>query len=836
MNRYINIARAVVVLMTILALLPLARWLVDWFEVTKMLDSPPLQTSSYGYDWVSWQEREGIIYAGYVLPKGPAARAGLQNGDVFLMLDYHQYFNADDLVKAIDGINPGEVHTFTVSRDSEFVNADVQFTRYPTFLYPLSNALWQFSIWGFLLGAFFHIVGLVIVGPLAVRSPKARFSLLLIMVSSIWFFSNLLRLFMVELFGPPLAVDGPYDRLFQAFTLFGLIGWIGFPALLLQKVLKDVDNLGDRPIGPISLIVYLPAIILGLCALFTTFGGSLGPITPQGLVTPILFYACCYVATAAAVVLIAYYICLSETEAYLWEWNRPGSAITIFISLLFALSLIGIVPLFGEATTSLTGWIIVGAQLLSIAPVMLVSHATLRLGKLDRILSRSIVFITFFGIIFFSFAGGFSLIDRYFEGLAGSRNAIAGVFAVFMLIVFERFARRTHNFAANLMASERQNMYRSLSRFQEQMRDIIDFNELARKSVDVVANALSARSAAVFLRAPDSKGAWISSRYHPLPPYLTEQVVNTCSPFLENKVGVWARNSELNESDLPYAQEELLKKFGVVLLVPVLDKDRLIGVLALGQKNRTRAVYNLEEIELLRSFSGNLALAIEHLKLVEREKALIRKNAEAHLVALRAQINPHFLFNALNTIIALIEEQPEEAEATVEDLACIFRYTLQTGNRPFVTLEEEFELIKHYLSIEQKRFGVSLSINIHLNSAFNKHPVPAFSVQTLVENAVKHGLAKKRGGGTLSIFCRNVSDAVIEVAVADDGVGIPSLFDQHEDSTPSQEFFGLGLQNVSSRLEQLYGRTDLLSFESTPESGTTARLLLPSEVNPPEQE
>jgi len=639
---------------------------------------------------------------------------------------------------------------------------------------------------------------------------------------------------MVELFGPPQITNGTYDRFFQAFTLIGLIGWIGFPALLLKKVLKDIDNLGSNRIGPLSHIVYLPAIILGISTLFATFGGSLGPITPQGLVTPILFFACCYVATASALAFIAYYMRLPESDIYMWGWNRPGSVITFLISVIFALSLIGVVPLFGASTNNLTGWIIVGAQLLSIAPVMLVSNATLRLGKLDRILSRSIVYITLLGIIFFSFVGGFSLIDRYFDDLAGTRNAVAGIFAVFLLIVFEGIARRTNTFATSLIASDRRNMYRSLSRFQERMRDIIDVNELAKKSIDVVAAAFNIRTAAVFLRSPDQNGAWISHRYHPEPPYLTESVLRILVPAFDRRGDIWALNPELSEKDLPHEQVEILKKYGVVILVPVLDKEELIGLIALGQKSRSRAVYNLEEIELLRSFSGNLALAILHLKLLEREKALILKSAEAHLVALRAQINPHFLFNALNTIISLIEEQPDEAEATVEHLASIFRYTLKTGSRPFVTLEEEFALIKHYLAIEQKRFGKALSIEMYLDSAYIKHPVPAFSVQTLVENAVKHGLARKRGGGTLKLFCQRITDDSVDVVIADDGVGIQPPDTTADDSLQSQDFFGLGLQNVSSRLEQLYDRTDLLSFESTPERGTTARLRLPSEVNPPE--
>ena len=209
--------------------------------------------------------------------------------------------------------------------------------------------------------------------------------------------------------------------------------------------------------------------------------------------------------------------------------------------------------------------------------------------------------------------------------------------------------------------------------------------------------------------------------------------------------------------------------------------------------------------------------------LVEREKNLIRVSAEAELKALRAQINPHFLFNALNTIISLIEERPEEAEETVQHLAAIFRHILQTSSRTFVTLEAELQLVDHYLAIEKARFGDRLTVERHLDAAIRSHPVPAFVIQTLVENAVKHGLEKQRGAGVLKIIGRMTPAGVPEICIWDSGAGIPALFENPEDTS----FYGLGLKNVASRLEKLYGRTDLLTIQSTPENGTEVKLLLP---------
>jgi LytS/YehU family sensor histidine kinase len=236
-------------------------------------------------------------------------------------------------------------------------------------------------------------------------------------------------------------------------------------------------------------------------------------------------------------------------------------------------------------------------------------------------------------------------------------------------------------------------------------------------------------------------------------------------------------------------------------------------------------VYNLEDADLVRGLSGQLALAIERLMLVEREKTLIRVSAEAELKALRAQINPHFLFNALNTIISLIEERPEEAEETVQHLAAIFRQVLQTSSRTFITLDEEMNLVNHYLSIEKARFGKRLQVEQRMAPELNTHPVPAFVVQTIVENAIKHGLEKKRGKGILKIVGQKGEKDMAEVCIFDSGVGIPHLFENAKDTS----FYGLGLQNIATRLEKLYHRDDLLQIYSEPGSGTEVKLMLPTE-------
>ena len=797
----------------------------DWMEVATMLPGAANAAPAGGFDWVLWREDDGVVTAAYVFPRGPAAVAGLREGDVFYMMEYQQYFNAEDLKRAIEGIEPGSTRTFSVQHENDFAEVDVRLARYPTFLYPLSEGLWRFSIWGFTVGAFLHVLGIVIAGPLALRSGRARFALGLILVSSLWMFANGLRLLMVELVGPPVP-GGTYDRVFQGLTLVGLVGWIGFPALLLRKVLRDLDLTQPGRVGRLRLFLYVPALVLGLAALFVMLRGSLGPVTLDSLIAPILSYACIYIAAAALLILLCRFLCDKEPNGAPQEWSRVGSALTFVVALFVALSVLDVVPLFGAVRDTTVGWLVVSAQLLAIAPVVLVSLATLRMGKVEGLLSRALTYVAVLGGIFLAFVGGLSLMEPYIEQTSAPRNIVAGLYLLALLIVFERLARHLRVYVASFFVTDGRRKQQQLLRLQDRMRTMLTHQTLAQQTVHVVGEAFGARSAVLFLRAPDAD-AWISGAYHPEPPYLTERLVLQLWPHIQEEGRIWARNPELNESTLPASLSDLLAERGAVLAIPIMGDAAPTGLLVLGPKKRRQALYNLADLDQLRSLSAGLALAVERLVLIEREKALVRQSAEAELVALRAQINPHFLFNALNTIIALIEERPEEAEATVEHLAAIFRHILQTSSRPFVTMEEEFALVGHYLHIEAARFGPRLEVERHLEPALRTCPVPAFAVQTLIENAVKHGLGPRRGGGTLRLRCTYNPEGFAEVTVTDTGVGIPSLFGQGEKALPEQPFFGIGLSNVSARLQQIYGRPDLLRLRSAPGEGTTVRLCLP---------
>jgi len=206
--------------------------------------------------------------------------------------------------------------------------------------------------------------------------------------------------------------------------------------------------------------------------------------------------------------------------------------------------------------------------------------------------------------------------------------------------------------------------------------------------------------------------------------------------------------------------------------------------------------------------------------LQHREQELVELAATAQLAALRAQINPHFLFNSLNSIAQLIQTDPDRAEACVERLAEMFRYVLRHGEKDFVPLAEELEMARAYLDIERARFGDRLRVETHVDPPSLQHLIPNLILQPLVENAVKHGLSRKRGGGTVRIDAI-LTPEYLQLIVGDDGLGMP-------DAALARVYErGIGLRNLRDRLERLYGPAHLPEITSEPGSGTEVRLRLP---------
>jgi len=216
----------------------------------------------------------------------------------------------------------------------------------------------------------------------------------------------------------------------------------------------------------------------------------------------------------------------------------------------------------------------------------------------------------------------------------------------------------------------------------------------------------------------------------------------------------------------------------------------------------------------------------ELLQQYAREALLLRQLTEAELRALRAQINPHFLFNALNTIASLIPRHPDRAEKTIEQLAEVFRYTLRRSDREWVTLEEELEAVRAYLDVEQERFGDRLVVRLACTQAARSARIPAMVVQTLVENAVKHGAGAIRTQAVVEIEA-DISASEISIMVRDNGPGFPAAAMR---SLPPGDG-GYGLRNIRERLQGHFGEAASLVIDRDTALGmTVVSLLLPVAV------
>jgi two-component system LytT family sensor kinase len=207
------------------------------------------------------------------------------------------------------------------------------------------------------------------------------------------------------------------------------------------------------------------------------------------------------------------------------------------------------------------------------------------------------------------------------------------------------------------------------------------------------------------------------------------------------------------------------------------------------------------------------------LKEKESQEERLRALAtEAELSALKAQINPHFLFNTLNTIAQLIHSDSARAEATIERLAEMFRYVLAGSERELVPLQEELTFVDGYLEIERARFGERLRVTREVAPQALAARVPSLILQPLVENAVRHG-RRSDGSIDLALRVRRVADEVI-ITIADHGPGMPPRFELGE--AP-----GYGLRNVDERLRRVYGATYGLQIAANEPDGTLVAVTIP---------
>lgn len=261
--------------------------------------------------------------------------------------------------------------------------------------------------------------------------------------------------------------------------------------------------------------------------------------------------------------------------------------------------------------------------------------------------------------------------------------------------------------------------------------------------------------------------------------------------------------------------------------VPVLD----VGPLPAGQRLLSDEVVFLEGVATL------LARRIDVMRVTRerfdrdlREREILQLATESELRALRAQLNPHFLFNALTTLGYLMQSAPDRALGTLFRLTELLRAVLRGPAGESAPLGEELDIVDAYLAIERERFQERLQVRVDVPEALRSVRVPPLLLQPLVENAIKHGISPLRRGGSVSIaasLARSGNGAELTLVVQDTGAGLAETARTQPSGT------GVGLRNIEQRLLHLFGPRARLQLDGAPGRGTTVTLVFPVEAEVP---
>nr|WP_238353268.1 histidine kinase [Kribbella solani] len=251
------------------------------------------------------------------------------------------------------------------------------------------------------------------------------------------------------------------------------------------------------------------------------------------------------------------------------------------------------------------------------------------------------------------------------------------------------------------------------------------------------------------------------------------------------------------------------------VVAPIVTEERVVAVLLAYSNNTSAALVRATE-EVARWVSGQVELA-ELNK--ERTRAM-----EAELRALRAQISPHFIYNALAAIASFVRTDPERARELLLEFADFSRYALRRGGE-YTTLADELRNVERYLVLEQARFGDRLKVSLLIAPEVLPVVIPFLVVQPLVENAVRHGLEGTTGVGNITIRARDrINEA--EISVEDDGAGSdPEVIRAALSGESGSDSVGLG--NVDARLRQVYGDAYGLIVETAVDAGTKVTFRIP---------
>lgn len=744
------------------------------------------------WDWIIWEETSKGLTASQVYRVAMnMPGSGIQAGDILKKVEYQSVPDNKLLSEIHFASSPGKIHIYQIEREESntFIprklNLFVNLSWKPFFSAVESPTIWNLQSLISLLLGFLTLIILLILYPLIRGSLQKNLPLLLLLLFAfilfIWFGLRTLR----------IRLNFPATLILQE-QIF-IIAWTTVALLIVILSLLALP-------GKFQKFKIIPSVLILL---------SLTWIIPKSLFTWEDFRE--HSST------LSNYLIFNISIHSLWfvsseresgpikelSWFRWISLAGLIILVMLSALHLATFTLFKTERAIEESFILLALFL----PILDLSASRLKFGKATVVLTRTIQYLLFSAAIFLVYLLSGWVLENLYPG-APYLELINLLIVIIAALTARAIYHRNKSRFAQLGISFQPRQTEEIQQFIASVPRYTHSQDLINDASKNIQKYFGAQAVLFWLEDQENEVEKdiISSE-------LYKTVFNALSlPEL-----FWSANKELSGLVLKDLNESRLIEEGWNIALPLRFSRAKAGLLLLGKKKK--GVYNLEDLDLLRRISTQIWLTLDILYLLENEKLLMQKTMEANLTALRSQINPHFLFNTLNTIAALIHDSPEMAEMAVENLAFIFRYTLRTSGENFATVENEMALVSKYLEIEKFRFGDNLEVIIEIQDSCKDLLLPALVIQTIVENCIKHGITKIVTKGIVSIKIFE-QGAFLKALIEDNGPGIRS----------DRILKGTGLNNIHSRLHSLYDNPDILTFENTG-NGTRVTLTLPKERN-----
>ncbi len=749
-------------------------------QETNVLQSvDEVQTAFQGNDWVHWEDVNGKIMARQVHPllsyKNFPAEQVVQ-GDRLRKINYHELYQAEAVDRISHSQAPGKTLIYQVERPSPQGGSQVQNLQVINgfrlaYSFNDHSFYWRAGVWFVGIGTLVAFVILLILFPFLRKNWRPFLPLMLVVVSGVSVFGMQLvhdLYLIIESDLIQTTFEKGFTWVYSVWVMGYATAFLYFRAPRYKAVVLGLSGLVMLfATYQFFQIIFVDDVLRGYHLLIEQFCVS--------------FFL---IHLLAAIPLSI----MGEKREIRWANHAPALVIGV-LGLLF-LVLMHMRPM------AMHEHVLIGWQVLLFFPLVNSASSQIRFGKVNVVITKSLQYVIFFALCLFLYA----VIRQVYEYLLATNpyRQLLEVITLILTILLVRalYMGNEQKFSAYFTTSQQQK-YAQIKAFIATIPQFTSADGLREAITEELDVYFDAERVDIWWQEEVPEAAAYAHLY--------QQLVHTSA--------VWSRNKELSDFQFDGKWEGYCNESAYSLIAPITLTGTDFGLLLLGKKKRR--VYNLSDLELLSQLLQQTQLTLNVLQLLGRERELLQKTFEANLTALRSQINPHFLFNTLNTISALIHDSPDLAEEAVEKLAFIFRYTLKFSSQNLVSLENELQLVSTYLEIEKIRFGSRLTVEIEMEPAVKDVELPAFVIQTLVENCIKHGIAKIIGRGVVSIDAYLEEDFMV-CEVYDNGPGIDA----------DRINKGTGLNNIITRLERMYDSKDLLVFENTG-NGTRVRLQIP---------